>query len=143
MEDKETLELQIGGATSDMDEEKTESLGKEEDVTKSKPASEGYLSDKTTTGDLSEKLKEESPSHKSDNTAIPDLDNAAAKFAETPQPTADDYIQGFKGKIILSAVTGACFIMLLDIAIIATVNLQHPWVNFNISNATTNRQSLV
>lgn len=143
MEDKETLELRRGCATSDMDEEKVESLGKEEDVTKSKPASEGYLSDKTTTGDLSEKLKEESPSPESDNTAVHDLNNAAAKLEETPQPAADDYIQGFKGKIILAAVTGACFIMLLDIAIIATVNLQHPWVNFNISNATINRQSLV
>lgn len=144
MEDKETLEPQSGDeAIFDIHEEKIESLRKDEGVAKSTSASEGYLSEKTTAGDVFETRKEESLSHESEDTAMPDSSNAPAKLEETIQPAADEHIEGLKAKIILAAVTGACFIMLLDISIISTVSLRPLWVNFNISNATTNRQSLV
>jgi hypothetical protein len=114
MENNKTLELRSGGGlTSAIDDEKIESFEKH-DGGQSKTGTEGYLSEKAAEGYLS---------HESEDTVLADPQDTPTKPEAHSQVTTDDeYITGIKAILILAAVTGACFIMLLDISIIATVS---------------------
>ena len=117
MENKETLEPQSGGdLTSPIDEDKIGSFEKQDDGGQPK-------SEKAAEGDVPERTKEGYLSHGSEDTIIADPQETPPRPEENPQVTTDDeYVTGIKAMLILAAVTAACFIMLLDISIVATVS---------------------
>lgn len=144
MEEKESLD---SGHPVDLvidihDRKSTSQTSRNED--QSKNGSEGQqLSGYTGESHLSWKRKEQHPSHETDEDSVtPDLKEEPVEAENSQSDDDAEYITGVKSTVILMAVTGACFILLLDISIIATVSLEYH-LDIDIqSNSVFHRQFL-
>jgi hypothetical protein len=117
-----------------MEDDKIESFDKSGDGDQIRKHGEGEYSEKTT----------EDHSRESDDTAVVDLKGSPAKQEEKEksrdEANDEGHLTGVKMLVVLAAVTGACFIMLLDTSIVATVSLLHLLISISGSYSAANRQ---
>jgi len=92
-------------------------------------------SEKTAEGYLSEKTAEGYQTHESEDTVVSDPKEIPSKSEKSNDENGneqEEYVTGLKALLILGAVTGACFILLLDTSIISTVRLPSPGVSCRV-----------
>jgi hypothetical protein len=155
MENKEVFRPQSSPTVAfDVAEDKIESaekhdghqLEKHGDGYQSEKTAEGYFSEITAEGYMSERTRDGYQTHESDDTAVGDLKEKhpkpEKKFSDETENEEEEYVTGAKVLLILGAVTGACFILLLDMSIISTVCLPLHLVLVQSSNFLINRPFL-
>lgn len=116
MHQKESLQEQNGvGVTVDAQRDKIEYSDKNRG---------GYQSEKYDNGSMSEKAREGYTTHESDDTVVSTPTEAPVNTEEKPDDDQEEEpLSGIKVMLVLTAVGGVCFILLLDLSIIATVSL--------------------
>lgn len=136
MENKQTLRLQSSPAVAfDVSEDKIESSENQAGRRNPEKLGDEYQSEKTAEGYLSEKTAEGYQTHESEDTEVSDPKEIPSKSEKSNDENGneqEEYVTGLKALLILGAVTGACFILLLDTSIISTVRLPSPDVSCRV-----------